>query len=275
MNEKLFSSDIIGHVLKRYISLNYDDTIMYTDIQKIDNDTRYSVSLSANVNGHIIDDVGTIVIGSDCQIISSTPYEVISTLIYRQCMLDGINIQESNKKTIPRHNIIVEHHTTGCGVGYYGGFTKKVEELVLNHINGYIVHVCCVKSKLGDIRIDMSDDTEATVVTEIPPIPVDDCVADTVICDTQYSARHTNKYHAMANRGRDEKERKLFGQAAYDVWLSELLREIYRILKPGGTLIFLHWFIPKSKITTVEKVYIIDYGGHRSIRALSIIRKMY
>jgi len=61
---------------------------------------------------------------------------------------------------------------------------KRGEELFYrSKIIGYCLHVCCGKSKLGDVRVDLYPQDKATSKADYRHLPFRDLSFDTVICD--------------------------------------------------------------------------------------------
>lgn len=164
----------------------------------------------------------------------------------------------------------LEYVTDATTNKYYGGFTPTVARLIRRHLVPPSVNVCCGTSELGDIRIDYNEKSSATLRAQVPPIPLPDASARTVISDPPYDAVNYEIYKRIAQqRGREDAA----GMSAYTMWLGALLREMSRILMPGGTCIVLHWWIPAPPALSLRKIYLINYGGFRKVRCLSVFTK--
>lgn len=94
---------------------------------------------------------------------------------------------------------------------------KKVESFVQSLCRGKTLHVCCGKSTIGDLRVDMFDET-ADVKADAAKIPLDDKSFDTVLCDPPYNGKLQ--------------------------WNHDLLSELARLAK--RRIIFQHWFLPAN-----------------------------
>lgn len=108
-------------------------------------------------------------------------------------------------------------------------FPEPVEDFIASHCNGFTVHIMNGGSPLGDLRVDKySRDTDITA--DAFCLPLRGQIADTVVCDPPWLM--DNKYKLL------------------------LLREIVRILKLGGILIFNSTWSPKCPGLPVETIYV-------------------
>jgi len=92
---------------------------------------------------------------------------------------------------------------------------KKVEKFVESKLIGNSLHVCCGKSTIGLVRLDLFDET-ADIKADAAKIPFSDSSFDTVLCDPPYNGKLQ--------------------------WNHDLLKELSRVSKKR--IIFQHWFIP-------------------------------
>lgn len=112
---------------------------------------------------------------------------------------------------------------------------KKVGKFVESLIVGSCLHVCCGKSTIGDLRVDLFDET-ADVKADAAKLPIEDQQFDTVLCDPPYNGKLQ--------------------------WNHDLLVELARVAK--RRIIFQHWFMPgdmkgrykKDHSFTITNVYI-------------------
>lgn len=108
-------------------------------------------------------------------------------------------------------------------------FPQAVEDFIVAQCDGFTVHIMNGDSQLGDLRIDKySENTD--IRADVLLLPLKDEVADTVVCDPPWS---------MDNRDKPK-----------------LMREIRRILKFGGKLIFNSTWNPKCPGLPVETIYV-------------------
>lgn len=80
------------------------------------------------------------------------------------------------------------------------------------------LHVCCGKSRLGDVRLDLDEAHKPDIVADAADIPCADNEYDTVLCDPPYNGDHG--------------------------WNHKLLAELARVA--SKRIIFQHWFIPAA-----------------------------
>ena len=142
--------------------------------------------------------------------------------------------------------------------GYYGeyppSYLRRVKSLFPDCDNilqlfGDVVH--------EDITLDINPELSPTVVGTAHSMPFADNKFDLIIADPPYSKEHAAKYnYPMINR------RKTF-------------KECYRVLKPGGFLVWLDWLLPmyrKDEWLMVGTIGIVA-GTNRKIRGTTIYQK--
>ncbi len=93
------------------------------------------------------------------------------------------------------------------------------------------------------------------ITADVQALPFRDECADVVIFDPPYSKKYKKQYGTYyANR-------------------RQVFMEVLRVLKPGGLLIFCHYFIPQLRVLHLEDVYMIHNRPWEHVRALSFSRK--
>lgn len=92
---------------------------------------------------------------------------------------------------------------------------KKVHVFVESLLIGRSLHVCCGKSTIGNLKVDLFDET-ADVKADAAKMPINDKTFDTVLCDPPYNGKLQ--------------------------WNHDLLVELARIARKR--IIFQHWFMP-------------------------------
>ncbi len=93
---------------------------------------------------------------------------------------------------------------------------EAVEELVSSLLIPKSLHVCCGKSKLGDVRFDNDPDNSPHVLGDATKLPFADASFESVLCDPPYNGKFQ--------------------------WNHDLLCELSRVA--AKRIIFQHWFIP-------------------------------
>ncbi len=92
---------------------------------------------------------------------------------------------------------------------------EDVTEFIKSLFVGTVLHPCCGKSMLGDVRTDLYD-SSASVLCDSSLLPFSDESFDTVLCDPPYNGKFQ--------------------------WNHDLLKELSRIA--SKRIIFQHWFMP-------------------------------
>jgi hypothetical protein len=96
---------------------------------------------------------------------------------------------------------------------------ESIEDFLKTLFVGKTLHVCCGKSKLGDVRLDLNEET-ADIKCDAQDMSgvVKDDEYETVLCDPPYNGRFK--------------------------WNHNLLKELSRVA--SKRIIFQHWFIPAT-----------------------------
>ncbi len=84
---------------------------------------------------------------------------------------------------------------------------------------GRTLHLCCGKSLIGDVRIDLDENNNPDIISDAAKLCIMDNGFDTVLCDPPYNGKFQ--------------------------WNHDLLSELARIA--SKRIIFQHWFIPANK----------------------------
>jgi 16S rRNA G966 N2-methylase RsmD len=101
---------------------------------------------------------------------------------------------------------------------------SEVENYIERNLIGKTLHVCCGKSRIGDVFLDLNE-RDVNVIADAAKLPFGHCSFDTVLCDPPYNGKFQ--------------------------WNHDLLVELSRVAKKR--IIFQHWFIPADKYGRYRK----------------------
>jgi hypothetical protein len=93
---------------------------------------------------------------------------------------------------------------------------EAVESVIAGLLIPKSLHVCCGKSRLGDVRFDSDEQNNPDVVGDAAAMPFANAEFDSVLCDPPYNGKFQ--------------------------WNHDLLSELSRVARKR--IIFQHWFIP-------------------------------
>ena len=120
-----------------------------------------------------------------------------------------------------------------------------------------VLNLCSGSWDFG-ITVDRNhhpDHQPPRITADVQALPFRDDAADVIIFDPPYSKKYKKQYGTYyANR-------------------RQVFKEVLRVLKPGGLLIFCHYFIPQLRVLHLEEVYMIHNRPWEHVRALSFSRK--
>jgi len=146
----------------------------------------------------------------------------------------------------------------------FGAFTQEVRDIIecaikteCGSIRPTVLNLCSGSWDFG-ITVDRKhhpDHQPPNITADVQALPFGNEVADVVIFDPPYSKKYKKQYGVYyANR-------------------RQVFKEVLRVLKPGGLLIFCHYFIPQLRVLQLEVVYMIHNRPWEHVRALSFSRK--
>jgi hypothetical protein len=101
---------------------------------------------------------------------------------------------------------------------------KEVEEFLDTQLIGLTLHICCGKSKLGDIRLDLFEE-DVDIIADAARLPIGNNLVDTVLIDPPYNGKFQ--------------------------WNHDMLSELCRVARKR--IIFQHWFSPVNKVGFYKK----------------------
>jgi hypothetical protein len=121
----------------------------------------------------------------------------------------------------------------------------RVESWITSRLKGFSLHVCCGSSTIGDVRVDLHQET-ATIKGDMYHLPFKREVFDSILCDPPWNMPY-HKRHLLTYELRDS-------------------------LKPGGTLLYNALWYPKNKALRIIDVYIPkpkDVHFHRNFAIIA------
>jgi hypothetical protein len=104
---------------------------------------------------------------------------------------------------------------------------RAVEDYLKTLFIGRVLHVCCGKSKLGDVRCDLYEPI-VDVRLDAARLPFPDNSFDTLLTDVPYNGKFQ--------------------------WMHDVLNEIHRVA--SDRIIWQHWFVPANKNGEFRKAHI-------------------
>lgn len=156
-----------------------------------------------------------------------------------------------------------------------GGFTSFEDEEIRKEILLYkkkikipfILNLFCGGSKIGVHRVDVNKQSMANYQLDCLEFldKVGNEFYDIVIADPSYNGKFIKKYNTITvpNYTCNSKN------------LTDLRKEMDRVLKPGGLFIFKHWFAAEpGKNYILEKQIVTKYGGYRRITIMTFYKKV-
>ena len=100
-------------------------------------------------------------------------------------------------------------------------WNDDIESVLKDRFIGKTIHICCGKSQLGDVRVDIDNSHTPDIICDANDLSkfVKDNEYDTVLCDPPYNGKFQ--------------------------WNHDMLKELSRV--SSKRIIFQHWFIPANK----------------------------
>jgi hypothetical protein len=105
----------------------------------------------------------------------------------------------------------------------------SIEEYLQTLFVGKTLHVCCGKSLLGDVRLDLDPENNPDIICDASNMKgvIEDNQFETVLCDPPYNGKFQ--------------------------WNHNLLEELARVA--SQRIVFQHWFIPANKDGKYKKAH--------------------
>lgn len=101
---------------------------------------------------------------------------------------------------------------------------SEIEEFLEDRLIGFSLHICCGKSKLGDVRLDLYE-SDVNIKASMDRLPFTNQSFNTVLIDPPYNS----KFQIM----------------------HDMLEELSRVAR--RRIIFQHWFMPVDKYGRYKK----------------------
>lgn len=157
------------------------------------------------------------------------------------------------------------HRATGqAWTGSYPiGYLKKVERIYGRPEKPLHLFSGMVKSSFS---VDINNKLKPSVCAECSVLPFRDNSFDRIYADPPYDENFTIHYSEFMTTPRTMPKFQPYS----------FVKECYRILKPGGLLIILHWLVYAAKFgfKTID-VLPVNQGPNHRIRAATVMRKPY
>ncbi len=110
---------------------------------------------------------------------------------------------------------------------------EAVEDFLQTLLIPKSLHVCCGKSKLGDVRVDLDPNVNPDFLYDAAAMPFKDGSFETVLCDPPYNGKFQ--------------------------WNHDMLSELSRIA--SKRIIFQHWFMPVDSQGRWKKFHEFELSG--------------
>lgn len=148
-------------------------------------------------------------------------------------------------------------------VPFFGAFSQEIRELITTAVrregpDAVVIHLCSGSWDFGitlDKRI-YDGFPPPKMIADVQALPFKDEAGDVIILDPPFSKKFKPMY-----------------KGAYYANRRQVFKKVLRVLKPGGLLIFSHYFVPQFRILQLEDIYMIHNRPWEHVRALSFSRK--
>jgi len=124
---------------------------------------------------------------------------------------------------------------------------RGVEDFLRHHLVSPSLHVCCGESELGDVRVDAYLERPGLVKADMLSLPFTDESFASILIDPPWHL----PYHLRP----------------------KLAKELGRVLRPGGILLFNSPWRIRLQTLTLEAVYWADVNSWRNVPLIMIYRK--
>jgi hypothetical protein len=145
------------------------------------------------------------------------------------------------------------------GGGYPQGLIEFAGKIMRITDHRKVVHLCS-GSVISPLTFDLRPATPACCLADVRHLPIRTASVRWVMADPPYSAEHADELWGLGK--------------AYPT-PAAILREVERILAPGGTVAFLHFLVPRLPAGLMRVgTYGVSIGPGYRMRALTIARRL-
>ena len=145
---------------------------------------------------------------------------------------------DSEPVDIPEHHKFKQSWRWPHAIEYF--FAMMISSLSL--------HVCCGRSSLGDIRLDIDRDSARTIAGDMRSLPFADNIFDWVFGDWPWKMNYFQRWRPFY--------------------------EMVRVCKIGGRIIINATWIPFSKQAVLEELYVRCDGPFKLASVICVFRKV-
>ena len=127
-------------------------------------------------------------------------------------------------------------------------WNKSVNEFIRKLCKGYTLNVCAGESSIGDIKVDLDPKDKSILKADMKNLPFKGNTFDTVIQDPPWKIGY------------------------FDRW--QPFFECVRVCKVGGIIIYNAYWIPESKYSKLERLFIRQDSAFTNTSIISVHRKI-
>lgn len=147
------------------------------------------------------------------------------------------------------------------GGGYPLRFLKRAFERLEVTDPSKVVHLCSGSMKSG-ITVDIRPEVHPQILADCRKVPLPDASCDWIMADPPYAESYAEN---------------LYGTGKSYPEPGDIVKEMARLLKPGGRCALLHFVVPVTRRSwglKDRKVYTITTGAGYAVRAWTMFTKM-
>lgn len=139
---------------------------------------------------------------------------------------------------------------------------SEVEEFIKSQLIGKTLHLCCGKSVIGDVRVDIDDKVNPTIWGDATKIEYGPMSYDTVLADPPYNGKFQWNHDLLSIMARTAKQRIIFQH-----WFLPADKKGFYKKDHSFRLTSVHVWQPRTYFGRVQVISIFDryrsygYGG--------------